>query len=113
MSNEEIEKRFLFDLEVSFSKLHRSDDYYAFIGDFQEIDNFAKVLLELGFTKDIPYTSLGSIIKGEYYVVLTIEKSDKSFVVGHYMAEYFTNNLYEYNKIPEYIYEYSLGCEVL
>jgi len=108
MTNEEIEKKFLFDLEMGFFKKD-DEEYYNFLGNYQEIDKFAKILRKLGYNNDVPYSSLEKIIKGSFYVILSLNICDKSFGVGHYMAIYVTDNYFnELNQIPDYINDYSL-----
>ena len=115
MTNEQIEKRFLFDLETGLFKMDRLTKYLRFIGEYNEIKKLVKILESYSYEQDfitvastIHWSSGICVFKPEKYSALTITNYRKYYYVfsenKNVLEEHYKKN----NEIPEYIKEYKV-----
>jgi len=107
MSNEEIEKRFLFDLEMGIFKCLHSESHPKIISfiNVKFLNKANSKLIRL--LENIGFVSYYINLPSEIDSLIEINTEDKTFNVG----KGYLFNVFNYNEIPYYISQYQLEPE--
>jgi len=107
MTNQEIEKRFLFDLEMRVFKClhHETHPKIIVFKNTKERDKSRFKLLRI--LEKIGFKSYYINIPSRNIVLFEIDIEDKSFNV----SKGYIYNVFNYNEIPDYINRYKLKSE--
>jgi len=106
MTNEEIAKKFLFEVEMGL--FGKYNDSIKIMGKSKEIDKVEKILVENGYSKNEPITNLYYLFEFDTYSILTLSTELKKYYRTYLKNVKYLESYMSYNHLPDYIKDYVL-----